>query len=419
MTSETFGGARRTFPLVVRRKANGADEHSGVQCRMPSAVPSLVSVPLQGLPIAAAALDANSVILAANHQFVRLCGQDGGPSGQRLVDIVAERDRSVVEEALAGLAALADRVPQRCAITALRAKPPSLWLAIDVSSLGPQSTVPYLACLQALPRRRRRDGPPERRLQPGCRRRQNVAGELGAAAASQRTDKWPPLLMMLSHEFRGPLTAIRGWAQMAESGLLTADKLSRALAVIGRNAGSLADLVEKLFDLSRRSTGALALKRRVIDLNPLTELIAESSQPAARNRSVILTVSRSRMTLPVNADPLRLEQIVRNLIENAIKFTPRGGHVHVHTGRAGPFAELVVADNGRGISPDLLTEIFEPFHHDDAILGPSERGLGLGLALVKQLVQLHEGEVRALSCGKGRGATFIVRLPLARSAMAA
>ena len=386
---------------------------------MASPVQSLVSVPLQGLPIAAAALDHDSVILAANHQFLRLSGQDSGASGQRLIDIVSDSDRPNVQDALSGLAALANRVPQRCSIMALRAKAPSLWLAIDVSSLGPQSAVPYLACLQAMPRRRRRDGLPERRLQPGCRRAQDLGWEFGAAAARRQNERWPPLLMTLSHEFRGPLTAIRGWTQMAQTGLLPPDKLARAFSVIGRNAAGLSDLIEKLFDLSRRSAGSLALKRRLVDLIPLTELVVDSCLPGARNRSVILTVSRSRAALWVHGDPLRLEQIIRNLIENAIKFTPMGGQVHVHTGRSGSYAELVVSDNGRGISPDLLTEIFEPFRHDDATLGASERGLGLGLALVKQLVQLHEGEVRALSNGKGHGSTFIVRLPLARTAAAA
>ena len=386
---------------------------------MASTVPSLVSIPLQGLPIAAAALDHNSVIVAANQQFMRLSGQDFASSGQRLVDIVSEPDRPIVEEALSGLAVLANRVPQRCSITALRAKAPSLWLAIDVSGLGPQSVVPYLACLQAMPRRRRRDGLPERRLQPGCRRAQDLGWEFGAAAARRQNEKWPSLLMTLSHEFRGPLTAIRGWAQMAESGLLPAEKITRALSIIGRNASSLTDLIEKLFDLSRRSAGSLVLKRRVVDLNPLAALVVESNLPAARNRHVILTVSRSRSPLQINGDPLRLEQIVRNLVENAIKFTPMGGHVHVHTGRSGFYAELVVSDNGRGISPEMLNEIFEPFRHDDAVVGSTEGGLGLGLALVKELVQLHEGDVRALSSGKGHGSTFIVRLPLARSAVAA
>jgi signal transduction histidine kinase len=386
---------------------------------MASTVPSLVSVPLQGLPIAAAVLDHDRVILAANHQFTRLAGQDTTVPGRPFVDIVADPDKPIVQDALNGLAALDTRVPHRCSVTALRAKTPSLWLAIDVSSLGPQSAVPYLACLQAMPRHRRRGGSAERRLQPGCRRAQDLEWELGAAAARRQTDKWPPLLMTLSHEFRGPLTAIRGWTQMAQSGLLPPEKLSRALSVISRNASSLSDLIDKLFDLSRRAAGSLTLKRRLVDLTPLTELVVDSCLPAARHRSVILTVSRSRSALPVHADPLRLEQIIRNLLENAMKFTPVGGHVHVHTGRSGPYAELVVSDNGHGISPDLLTEIFEPFRTDDGTLGPSERGLGLGLALVKQLVELHEGEVRALSNGKGQGATFIVRLPLSRSAAAA
>jgi signal transduction histidine kinase len=205
---------------------------------------------------------------------------------------------------------------------------------------------------------------------------------------------------------------------MAEKGVLPPERMARALTVIERNAASLSDLIDNVFDLSRKAAGALRLERKVVDLNSLTHAVVESSLPAARDHGVILTVGRSHPPLLVNGDPLRLEQVVRNLVTNALKFTPSSGRVHVHTQSDGLFAELVVTDNGLGISPDLLPVIFEPLWHDDAAVLPSERGLGLGLALVRELVQLHHGDVRALSGGQGQGSTFIVRLPLMGAAMA-
>jgi signal transduction histidine kinase len=124
--------------------------------------------------------------------------------------------------------------------------------------------------------------------------------------------------MTLSHEFRGPLTAIRGWAQMAERGVVPPETMSRAFSVIGRNAASLSDMIENLFDLSRQAVGSLVLTRQLIDLNPLTQLVVDSTLPAARERNVILTARRAPATLLVDGDPLRLEQVVRNLVENVL-----------------------------------------------------------------------------------------------------
>jgi signal transduction histidine kinase len=201
-------------------------------------------------------------------------------------------------------------------------------------------------------------------------------------------------------------------AAAADDPLARIPRAAHSDSGLGGDGGSL-------FDLSRRAAGSLALKRDMLDLNPLAQFVVESTLPAARDRNVLLTVRRTHTTLLVNGDPLRLEQVVRNLVVNAIKFTPTGGRVHVHTRCDGLFAELAVTDTGPGIPPDVLPDIFEPFRHADASVPLSDRGLGLGLALVRELVRLHHGEVRALSEGIGQGSTFIVRLPLADAAVAA
>lgn len=378
----------------------------------------LVNIPLQALPFAAATLDRDHVIVAANQPFRRLCAEgDSAFTGVRLENLVAEPDRPAVAAALDVLT-VGDRAPQACSIKAMRAKHPSLWVAINVTRLGPESAVPYLVCLQAVPRRRQSDGSPPSRAH--ARRDRTTRTHSDAVTSSPgRNEVCPPHLMTLAHEFRGPLLAIRGWAQLAERDGVPAEMISRALGVIGRNAASLTHMIENLFDLSRRTTGSLALKRERVDLNLIAQLVVESNLPAARERNVILSVRRAPCALLINGDALRLEQVLRNLVENAIKFTPSGGRVRLTTRCDGSFAEVVVSDTGPGISPDLLPVIFEPFRHDHAGVAPSERGLGLGLAIVRELVQLHEGHVRALTGGQGQGSTFVVRLPLVNTAVAA
>ncbi len=375
----------------------------------------LVSIPLHGLPIAAAAIDRNGIIVASNRRFERLCGRvDTTRSPQHLADAVAEPYRAAVTDAFETLSAFDSQATQGWSIKALRAKPPCLWLAIDLVPLGPDAAVPCLACARAVAHRRRDDVLPLPRRASGA-----VGTQASAAMLRPRIKRWSPVLMTLSHEFRGPLTAIRGWAQMAARGELPPAKMSRALTVIGRNAATLSEMVENLFDLSRQATGSLALKRDVIDLNPLARLVVESAQPAAKGHGIVLAGHAPTVPLLVYGDPVRLEQVIRNLVENAIKFTPPGGHVRVHTTRDTSFAELVVTDDGCGISRDLLPVIFEPFKHEHSTVQASEKGLGLGLALVRELVQLHGGDVRAVSKGEGQGSTFIVRLPTINAAAAA
>jgi signal transduction histidine kinase len=246
------------------------------------------------------------------------------------------------------------------------------------------------------------------------RRRLAAAPEASTRASAVRgVEPWPSLLTTLSHELRSSLNAIRGWVALAEGGSLPADRIPRALTIIGRNAESLSAVVENLFDLSRRAAGSLALKLEMLDLNHIVEFVAESMYPAAHQHGLTLTVNCSRAASFVNGDRIRLEQVVRNLVDNAMKFTAGGGKVNLRTVRKDSFVEVIVNDNGTGISPDLLPAIFDPFRRGGSVVRQSDVGVGLGLALVRELVQLHQGEVQAVSGGEGHGSTFTVRLPLA------
>jgi len=367
--------------------------------------PPLVSIPLEALPIGAATLDKNHIIVAANQRFVRLCGhRDVLTTRVRLVDTLSKRDRPAIEAAFADLALLDGQMPQPRSVKVRRAAPPSLWLSLDMARVNDGSAASYIVCLQAV-HRRRSDGAPRGKTSNGL-----------AGSRARDREPWPPSLTALAHELRGPLTAIRGWAHMSAAGMIPSEKVSDALAIIERNATSVSELVESLFDLSRRATGSLVLERRFVDLNAVARFVVESAQPAALRRGVALTLSCPPTTVGVDGDALRLQQVVRNIVDNAIKFTPAGGHVDVHTWTDSANAELIVSDDGLGISQDLLPIIFEPFCHDDGAVRPPQKGLGLGLALVRELVQLHQGDVRASSEGRGQGSTFVVRLPLARSA---
>jgi signal transduction histidine kinase len=185
--------------------------------------------------------------------------------------------------------------------------------------------------------------------------------------------------------------------------------------VIRQNAESLAGLVDMLFDLSRNASGSLRLKLEAVDLNQLAVVVADSTYPAAQRHQVSLRIDRARTPLLVTGDRIRLEQVIRNLLENAIKFTPAGGSVTLRTSRRAADAELSVHDTGAGISREQLPVIFDPFRQGLAPVESADVGLGLGLALARDLVHLHHGEIRARSAGVGCGSTFTVTLPLASS----
>ncbi|HEU4596866.1 MAG TPA: CHASE domain-containing protein [Pyrinomonadaceae bacterium] len=219
-------------------------------------------------------------------------------------------------------------------------------------------------------------------------------------------------LATLSHELRTPLTAVLGWAKLLRSEQLDPKVSARALESIERNAEAQSQLINDLLDVSRIVTGKLRLTVRPITLAPVIEAAAEGVRPAAAARGVRLGVSLDQTAGHVSGDSDRLQQVFWNLLSNAIKFTPREGSVEVRLARAGDSAEVSIADTGAGIAPEFLPYIFERFRQADGAITREHGGLGLGLAIARHLVELHGGTIRAESAGEGRGATFIVSLPL-------
>lgn len=220
------------------------------------------------------------------------------------------------------------------------------------------------------------------------------------------------LLGVTSHELRTPLSAILGWVRMLRSGHLTEDKRERALETIERNAKIQVQLVEDLLDFNRVITGKLRLALAPLDPAEVVEAAVDVVRPAADAKNVRLQILLDPDAGTLNGDAERLQQIVWNLLSNAVKFTAKEGRVYVRMQREHSHVEIVVADTGAGIAPAFLPHVFQPFRQQDASVTRSHGGLGLGLAIVKHLVELHGGNIEARSDGVGKGATFVVRLPV-------
>jgi signal transduction histidine kinase len=219
-------------------------------------------------------------------------------------------------------------------------------------------------------------------------------------------------LATMSHELRTPLTAILGWAHLLRARALDAESAANAVEIIERNAHSQVRLIDDLLDLSRIITGKLRLDVRPIALASVVEAAADSMRPTAETKGIRLQVLLDPQAGPVSGDPDRLQQVLWNLLSNAIKFTPKGGRVQVRLERVNSHVEITVSDTGQGISAEFLPHVFDRFRQADATNTRKHGGLGLGLAIVHQLVQLHGGSVQVASPGEGQGTTFTVTLPL-------
>jgi signal transduction histidine kinase/ActR/RegA family two-component response regulator len=238
------------------------------------------------------------------------------------------------------------------------------------------------------------------------------AARASAEAANCLKDQF---LATVSHELRTPLNAILGWADMLCTGILPEPRRAAACEAIFNNAQRQARLIDELLDMARIMSGKLRLERALVEAQHVVNGALETVQPAAEAKGIAITVDVDPAVGTFYGDPARLQQVLWNLLSNAVKFTPEGGSVQVRVRRRGGAGEIVVADSGAGISRDFLPAVFEPFRQADGSTTRLYDGLGLGLAIVKQLVEAHGGWIKVDSAGEGRGATFTVRLPLARA----
>jgi signal transduction histidine kinase/ActR/RegA family two-component response regulator len=239
--------------------------------------------------------------------------------------------------------------------------------------------------------------------------REAEAARAGAEAANRAKDEF---LSTLSHELRNPLNAVHGWATLIERGQLGEAQVRRAVQIIVRNVNAQIRLVDDLLDMARVVSGRMRLVVQPVDLRDLIEDALEAVRPAAEAKGIRLQPVLEAPGLLVSGDPGRLQQIMWNLLENAAKFTPRDGRVQVQLQRVRSHVEIIVSDTGQGIAADVLPYVFDRLRQGEGGSARGHGGLGIGLGLVRHLVELHGGSVYAESAGEGQGATFVVKLPL-------
>jgi signal transduction histidine kinase/ActR/RegA family two-component response regulator len=223
----------------------------------------------------------------------------------------------------------------------------------------------------------------------------------------------------VSHELRTPLNAIYGWVSLLRTGTLEDSRRTHALDVIERNTRAQAQLVEDLLDMSRIIQGNVRLGMEPLDLATVVEAAVEALKPTADARRLSVVCTAPQGVALVSGDQSRLQQVAWNLLSNALKFTPPGGRIEAVITVDGADALLRISDTGEGIAPEFLPHVFDRFRQENAAVTRTHSGLGLGLSLVRHLVELHGGRVQAESAGKGQGATFTMRLPLLAQAAGA
>jgi PAS domain S-box-containing protein len=247
----------------------------------------------------------------------------------------------------------------------------------------------------------------EARMKEALEQAQRAKAE--AEAANRAKDEF---LATLSHELRTPLNAILGWSKMMTDSRLDETDQLRALQTIQRNARVQAQLIDDILDVSRIVSGKLKLKVRPLELSTIVESAVESVLPAAHAKEIRLQRVLDSGSSMISGDSNRLQQVIWNLLSNAVKFTPKGGRVQIRLERINSHVEIIVTDTGIGIPPKVLPFIFDRFRQADSATTRQHGGLGLGLAIVRHLVEMHGGTVEAESHGEGQGSTFTVKLPL-------
>lgn len=237
--------------------------------------------------------------------------------------------------------------------------------------------------------------------------------EVARAEAETANRMKDEFLATVSHELRTPLNAIIGWSHLIKTGSLDKGTVARAVETIDRNAKSQAQLIEDILDVSRMITGKLRLNNSPVDITSVINAAIDSVQLAIDSKDIHLALTLDPSARHTLGDANRLQQVIWNLLANAIKFTPSGGHIEVKVQKAGGQLQIGVSDSGQGISPAFLPFIFDRFRQADGTTTRMHGGLGLGLSIVRHLVELHGGSIKAESAGEGRGATFTIWLPLA------
>ncbi len=246
------------------------------------------------------------------------------------------------------------------------------------------------------------------------RREALLESERAARAEAERIARLKDeFLATVSHELRTPLNAILGWSQLLRKKTVGPAELRKGLDTIERNSRAQAQIIEDLLDMSRIISGKIQLNVKNVNLRSVIEAAIESLLPTVQAKDIRLQTVFDVLPSSIIGDPGRLQQVVWNLLSNAIKFTPKGGRVRVSLEKVDSYVELTVSDTGQGIKPEFLPYVFDRFRQADSSTTRKFGGLGLGLSIVKQLVELHGGSVQATSAGEGQGATFIVMLPLA------
>lgn len=245
-------------------------------------------------------------------------------------------------------------------------------------------------------------------------REQLLDSERAARSEAERANRLKDeFLAALSHELRTPLNAILGWAQLlADCRRSDAAEMRRGLETIARNARAQTQIIEDLLDMSRIVSGKLRLQIQSVDLRSVVEAAVATVRPSAEAKGIRLTELLDSTIGPVLCDAHRIQQVVWNLMANAVKFTPKGGKIQVILERSGSYAEISVSDTGEGIEPEFLPYVFDRFRQGDGSLTRKHGGLGLGLSIAKQIADMHGGSIQAQSGGVGQGATFTFRLPL-------
>ncbi|HQU90967.1 MAG TPA: hybrid sensor histidine kinase/response regulator [Pyrinomonadaceae bacterium] len=233
-----------------------------------------------------------------------------------------------------------------------------------------------------------------------------------AESANQAKDDF---LAVLSHELRTPLNAILGWVRLLKTNRESDEIFDKAVDAIERSAVTQTKFVEDLLDITRIVNGTIRLTMRSFVLNELTRIAYENIRPVAEARSIVLEFSAPAEEIVVHGDSERLQQVVNNLLTNAVKFTPEGGTIKLTLAKVDGNARVSVADSGQGIAPEFLPRVFERYKQANNSTTNRKGGLGLGLAIVKHLVELHGGTIAAASEGEGKGSTFSVSIPLAEA----